>query len=284
MTSNNNNVLSRDLTLDLLRIAAIVAVVVLHVSNQHCREAFPGSQWTVRMVSDAIVRWCVPVFIMISGALFLHPLRQISLRHLYGKNLLRVVIAFFVWSYIYSFTRINAGPWHKSVSLLLSGPSHLWYLKMIAGLYIAVPLLRAITSNRTTSRYFLIVAATFTFIVPFIITICKQHCNSEVVSAVQQFFNALNIKIAAGYSCYFVLGHYLYSYRLGCLQRRIIYAFGVTALLVIIIGTIVYSHRVGKPINWFINYLTPTVLACQQQYLFGELQEKCSWATHWLVA
>ena len=128
-------------------------MVVLHVSNQHCREAFPGTNWFIRITSDALVRWCVPVFLMISGALFLDPARRVTLRHLYGKNLLRVVVAFFVWSYVYSFARINAGPWHKSLSLLLAGPSHLWFLKAIAGLYIAVPLLpfSALRSARVTS-------------------------------------------------------------------------------------------------------------------------------------
>lgn len=247
----------RDLALDMLRIAAIIAVVVLHVSNQHCREAFPGTNWLIRITSDALVRWCVPVFLMISGALFLDPTRRVTLRHLYGKNLLRVVVAFFVWSYFYSFARINAGPWHKSLTLLLAGPSHLWFLKAIAGLYIAVPLLRAITANRSATRYFLIVAAIATFFVPFVLTLCRQHCN---VAAVQRFIDALHLRITAGYAAYFVLGHYLYAYR-PVRWRLLIYALGVVAWLAIIGGTIAYSHRVGKPVNWFINYLTPTVLA-----------------------
>lgn len=249
----------RDLALDLLRIAAIIAVVVLHVSNQHCREAFPGVNWLIRITSDALVRWCVPVFLMISGALFLDPARRVTLRHLYGKNLLRVIVAFFVWSYVYSFTRINAGPWHMSLSLLLAGPSHLWFLKAIAGLYIAVPLLRAITANRATTRYFLIVAAVATFVVPFVFILCRQHCNTVAVTAVQRFIDALHLRVTAGYAAYFVLGHYLYAYR-PVPRRRLIYILGVVAWLVIIGGTIAYSKLVGKPVNWFVNYLTPTVL------------------------
>ena len=249
----------RDLALDLLRIAAIVAVVVLHVSNQHCREAFPGTNWLIRITSDALVRWCVPVFLMISGALFLDPARNATLRHLYGKNLLRVVVAFFVWSYIYSFARINAGPWQKSLSLLLAGPSHLWFLKVIAGLYIAVPLLRAITANRFATRYFLVVAAVATFVVPFVLTLCRQYCNAAAVNAVQRFIDALHLRMTAGYAAYFVLGHYLYAYR-PVARRWLIYALGVVAWLAIIGCTIACSHQQGKPVNWFINYLTPTVL------------------------
>lgn len=262
MKSNNNQVAKlsgqRDLSLDVLRIAAMVAVVVLHVSGQHCREAFPGAQWVIRITADALVRWCVPVFLMISGALFLHPARRVSLRHLYGKNLLRVIVAYFVWSYVYSFSRINAGPWHQSLNLLLAGPSHLWFLKTIAGLYIAVPVLRAITARRDTARYFLVVAAVATFAVPFALALCRQHCHPTVVGALQRFCNTVNLQVTAGYSGYFVLGHYLYAYRPR--RRWLIYALGLVALGAIVGGTIAYSHQVGKPVNWFINYLTPTVL------------------------
>lgn len=251
----------RDIALDILRVIATVAVVMLHVANQHYRESFPGTQWAIRMSYDAIVRWGVPVFLMISGALFLNPVREVSLRHLYGKNLLRIVVAFFVWSYIYSFNRINAGPWDKSLSLLLAGPSHLWYLKMLVGIYIAVPLLRAITANRSTARYFVVVAAIATFVVPFVLALCKQHCNTMAVSAVKRFYDALYINVTAGYSGYFVLGHYLYTYRPSLRGRRIIYALGIVALLVIVTATPLYSHRTGKSVNWFVNYLTPTVMA-----------------------
>lgn len=251
----------RDIALDILRVAATVAVVMLHVANQHFRESFPGYQWVVRMSYDAIVRWCVPVFLMISGALFLNPDRKISLKHLYGKNLLRIVVAFFVWSYIYSYSNINAGPWQKSFSLLMKGPSHLWFVKMLVGIYIAVPLLRAITVRRSIARYFIIVAAITTFVIPFVLDLCKQYYNLTTVSVVQRFYDSLYINITAGYSAYFVLGHYLYTYRPGLRLRCMFYLFGIVALIVILTATPLCSHHTGKPVNWFVNYLTPTVMA-----------------------
>ena len=249
----------RDTALDLLRIAAIAAVVMLHVANQHCREAFPGTDWVVRVTADALVRWCVPVFLMISGALFLNPARQVTLRHLYGRNLVRVAVAFFVWSYVYSFARINAAPWHEALRLLLAGPGHLWFLKVIAGLYIVVPVLRVIAASREAARYFIIVAvAVMTLLLG--LTLCRQHCNTTAVDAVRGFINAMHLRVATGYAAYFMLGHCLHS----CTEagrRRLIYACGAAAWIAMIAGTIAYSHRTGHPVNWFVNYLTPTVLA-----------------------
>lgn len=251
----------RDTALDVLRIAAAMAVVWLHASSQHFVESFPTALWTVRLAGNCLSRWCVPVFLMISGALFLDKGRKLSLGHLYGKNLLHIVVAFFIWSYVYSFQQINAGPWRKSLALLLQGPSHLWFLKMLAGIYIAVPVFRAVTATKQMERYFIVLAVATTFVVPFGFTLAKQHCDPAVLMPVKRFYDSLFIHTAAGYSGYFVLGHYLRAYPLPSRWRRWCYAAGLAATVIMIAGTIGYSHRSHKAVNWFINYLTPTVLA-----------------------
>lgn len=271
----------RALDLDLLRVAAAVAVVWLHVSAQHFIDGYPSAQWTLRLCYQSLVRWCVPVFLMISGALFLDAERKLSMRHLYGRNVLRIVVAFLVWSYVYSFQRINADHGTLALSLLLTGPSHFWYLKMLLGIYIAVPVFREIAKNRVTERYFIIVAIACAFVVPFAFTIAKQHCDVAAVNVVKKFYDSLYINVVAGYSGYFVLGHYLRAYRPGPCTRKIIYAGGAVALAVVVCGTIFYSHRTGKAVNWFINYLTPTTLAVSVAVYvwFGtlslRLSEKC---------
>ena len=58
--------------LDLLRIIAIFGVVVLHVAAQNWVKEFTNVfNWNVYNVYDSLVRWTVPVFVMISGTLFL---------------------------------------------------------------------------------------------------------------------------------------------------------------------------------------------------------------------
>lgn len=71
--------------IDWLRSIACFAVVVLHVSGG--QEWFSAKEvsfeWTIFNLYDSLVRWCVPIFIMISGALFLNPEKEIGIHKLY---------------------------------------------------------------------------------------------------------------------------------------------------------------------------------------------------------
>ena len=86
---------------DYLRIIAIFAVVVLHFAAQNWDNIDVSSfEWQVFNLYDAVAAWGVPVFVMISGALFLG--KELTLKKLYGKYILRIVTAFFFWSVLYA--------------------------------------------------------------------------------------------------------------------------------------------------------------------------------------
>ncbi len=58
--------------LDAARVISIFAVVFLHISASVVTEAdFGSSTWWHGNFYDSLVRWCVPVFVMVSGALLL---------------------------------------------------------------------------------------------------------------------------------------------------------------------------------------------------------------------
>lgn len=57
---------------DVLRVLATFAVIVLHLSAQHWADTDVFSNaWLAFNLYGGIVRWSVPIFVMISGALFL---------------------------------------------------------------------------------------------------------------------------------------------------------------------------------------------------------------------
>ena len=86
--------------LDYLRILATFGVVLLHVSAWNWTSAtIGGFEWKVLSFYNGLVRWCVPVFVMISGALFLG--RKVDLKKLYINHVLKMWVAFAVWSTIY---------------------------------------------------------------------------------------------------------------------------------------------------------------------------------------
>ena len=59
-------------------------------------------EWNAINVYSGLARFAVPIFVMISGALFLDPKKDIPIRKIYSKYILRIVIAFVFWSVVYA--------------------------------------------------------------------------------------------------------------------------------------------------------------------------------------
>ncbi len=147
--------------LDNARIVAILAVITLHVSGDFLLVGEVGeTSWWLANIIESATRWCVPVFVMISGALLLDPAKQESSSEFYKKRLRRVGLPLVFWSLFFlSWTAIRQ--WYAwgyvDFSLLLdsllagSPYYHLWYLYMVIFLYLFTPLLRLVVKQ--TSRH-----------------------------------------------------------------------------------------------------------------------------------
>ena len=73
--------------LDNARIVAIFAVVLLHAAAGIVNGTVIGSEyWWFGNICDSSVRWCVPVLVMISGALLLDPNKDEDTLTLYKKR------------------------------------------------------------------------------------------------------------------------------------------------------------------------------------------------------
>jgi surface polysaccharide O-acyltransferase-like enzyme len=117
------------------------------------REIFGTIHWHLSNAIDAATRWCVPVFVMLSGALLLNPQKHASPRAFWTKRNSRLLPAILVWPAIYFAWR--AFYWHEPISLpiiahdvVIGRPYiHLYFLFLIAGLYLVTPFLaRALRS------------------------------------------------------------------------------------------------------------------------------------------
>ena len=85
MTVNKKQVYS--LYLDILRIMSAFMVVMVHVSAQEWGNVPVNSiEWQTLNVYDCLVIPSVPLFFMISGALFLNENYEISLKKLFLKK------------------------------------------------------------------------------------------------------------------------------------------------------------------------------------------------------
>ena len=87
--------------IDLIRVIASLGVIVIHVAADVITEwgAVPQGWWWTTHLYDSLVRGCVPVFIMVSGALLLPS--QETLAEFFRKRFHRVMIPFLVWTVIY---------------------------------------------------------------------------------------------------------------------------------------------------------------------------------------
>jgi len=145
--------------LDAARIAAAFAVVLLHVSAEVVTGTVVGSHaWWTGNVFDASVRWCVPVFVMISGALLLDSRRTDGAGSFYRTRYKRLLVPLSFWTAVYLLWRFtlaqHAGAefrWAIAVKDAVRGVPyyHLWFLFMMVGLYLFAPAIRTFVRNST---------------------------------------------------------------------------------------------------------------------------------------
>jgi len=146
-----------------LRVVAALAVVVLHTSHFFVinRDNVAPDAWWVGNLIDSAVRWCVPVFVMVSGALLLDPSRHEDALAFARKRAGRVLTPLVFWTIFYLafriiFQNLQFGEIRR---LLAEGIPyyHLWYLFMIPGLYLVTPFLRTyIRHSEDRERWYLI--------------------------------------------------------------------------------------------------------------------------------
>ncbi len=253
----------RIITFDILRIVAAFAVVLLHVSAHNWHNSFPSAEWEIRNVYDSISRWCVPVFVMISGALFLNSHKPLKLSRLYRKNVLRIFIAFLFWSFVYAIYNCmvseQLGNYKALGARFISGPFHLWFLKMLIGLYIIIPVLRPVVIKRRNEIYFLCLSLVTVFIVPTLLKVIGWF-SADLAYVLTNGFKKLELNIAIGYSGYFVLGHYLYNYKINSLTRKTIYCLGFFSFICVVCFTHFTSHYIHSPYSYFYSNLNPFTL------------------------
>lgn len=131
----------RKIYFDFLRIFATFAVIILHVSAQNWHTTDINSfEWNIFNFYDSIVRWGVPIFVMISGALFLN--KNQSIKKIYTKNILRIIIAFIFWSLIYTVLFSKGLSIKTMIINFFEGYYHMWFLFMIVGLYMITPFIK----------------------------------------------------------------------------------------------------------------------------------------------
>lgn len=223
---------------DLLRILAAFSVVMLHTSAQFWYTLDINSlEWKIADSYDALSRFGVPVFVMLSGALLLSKQYAFNARRLYTHNILRLAAVYIFWSgayglmdcYLIGFGQLG---WKDIVKQMLYGRFHLWFLPMITGIYVLLPVLRVWVHNagKKNLQYFLVLF--------FVLQICGQTVRAFWMSDdLEYVLNITEVELVCGYVGYFVLGYYMAHVGISPKYHRFIYASVVPAgVLNVVLG------------------------------------------------
>lgn len=202
----------REPVFDVIRTIAILLVVTIHVSAPAIQRSVGSVNWWGAIVWAVLARPAVPLFFMCSGALMLS--RDIPLRRLFGHNLLRILIAMFVWALGYNlipvFKKLSiAGVWDAvKHTLVLDHEFHFYYLHILILVYVFVPVVRAFIrgASRRELEYLLIVW----FVVGILLPVLRSVWPFTLVYTLTGNWYVMNMTYSAiGYG---VLGYYLKRY------------------------------------------------------------------------
>ena len=220
---------------DILRAISIFAVIILHTASDYVDQygEISSSAWWSANIYNGLVRFCVPMFVLLSGALLLQPGKIVTAKEIFYKRLPRILIPLAFWSIVYVLfdNYIN----HKTVGeinvaqqlkVFYQGPVvfHLWYLYMLTGIYLMYPVINIFISVATEKqlRYFLIV-----------------WFGANAIIGIINILFALDIGIDlnffTGYIGYFILGYYLLNFNFTAIQLRNAYLLCLAGLVVSII-------------------------------------------------
>jgi surface polysaccharide O-acyltransferase-like enzyme len=189
---------ARNASYDFLRTTAAFAVVVVHVSTGviFFEPGLDQPHWWLGNFFDASVRWCVPIFIMLSGALQIPKSRRFSSGAFIKSRLTRILWPSIFWSAFY----IGFSIWmnhYQEIGFALAAMGgkpffHLWYFYLSIGLYLATPIIRIIYDRVSNTALASFVVASFVI--------------STIITAPQIGGGFISILSGFAFLSYYVLG------------------------------------------------------------------------------
>ncbi|MGO8807106.1 MAG: acyltransferase [Candidatus Bathyarchaeia archaeon] len=244
---------------DLVRIVAIVLVILLHASNDTLQvSSVSPAYWWTAVVYKSLALSCVPLFVMLSGALLLKgSKRNEPIRVFLKKRLGRIGLAFAFWSAVYlawsfyiSQIPVTLGNVGQGILYDLFGGAYyqFWFIYLIVGLYLITPILRVVVAYGSLRiiRYLILLWFVGVAIVPLIQLASGYTLNASVF-------------VIGGWVGYFVLGKYLKTVKL---QSAILYGLLIIGFVWTIFGIWLMNYPLNamQQNNFFFDYLTANVI------------------------
>lgn len=245
---------------DLVRVIAILMVVLIHSASPLFNTLPTDSNgFAVSVLLDGIAHAGVPLFVMVSGVFLLDEKRAMSVRRAIGHYALPLVGLYFFWSVLYAAANkvaipllfenaaICGGMVRDFGVAVLEGAYHMWYLPMMAGLYLITPLLRTFVrqDSRHLVRWFLLIVFVLRFVLPTGIRLTVELTGLDFSAA----YNSFELLAGWEYPAYYVAGWHVANTRPDVRSRRRVYIAGALALVAMLALTWWLSVCRGEPVK-----------------------------------
>ena len=269
---------NRVVYLDLLRIVAALGVLCNHIPlaavHLYDKTATDVDRWLVNG-NVHVMHFAVPVFVMITGALLLSPDKEINYKKILTKYVWRMVVILALVGTTFAWMEIYFQDKHFTMKQILqallntlSGHTwrHMWYLYMLIGLYLILPVLKPAINllDRWQLDCFIVIGLLFTCFIPGM----EKFANVSV---------GINFPVMSQYVFCLLLG-----YRLSTIeyQRWKVLMVLVLLFVIIYVGLGYVEYVMGhKSLIWFSSYNSPLMIfysACVF-LLFKTLPWKGKW-------
>jgi surface polysaccharide O-acyltransferase-like enzyme len=231
---------------ELLRCLACFFVVL-----EHCA----GLDFTSSILLNSVSRFCVPIFVIISGRFCL---TKVQLVPYYLKKCLHLMLIFLFWSSIYILCDIilenKVASFKKIVVSIVEGPTHFWYIYAAIALYLATPILYVFCNHATREQliYFLILTFFFGSIISFALRTAYFPLLGIIVEK-------MKIGYTVAFLFLFVFGYYREKFSVEKRRRILLYGAGLLGLFVTFLGTW-FLHERGRPSQELLSFFAPNVI------------------------
>ena len=190
-------------------------------------------EWWFVNLSCSLTRFCVPIFLMVSGALLLNKTNKAW--PFYKKRFTKVFIPFFLWSTVYTSLFLAYELYLGNISTLsdvfvfsinsyINGAAyHLWYFYLLFSLYIVLPFVGDWIKSYAWFKY--------AYVITWVIILCiAQFSNNHIVYGMRWLI---------GYFGYMVLGYFLFNLHL---QKSIAKKIGLVLFFIGLIFTMLAGY------------------------------------------
>lgn len=261
----------RNWELDKCRVFACLMVVLLHVTASGWFLDPDTSEWRIFNLVDTMVRGSVPLFFMISGALFLHK-ERLDLGRFIKKNVAHLIFLYIVWALLYSiFTCLLYVPfeWNSFLTYFCKGYYHLWFLPAMVLCYLVLPVVHRALKGYTIQPLYLIFL--FGLITLLVVNVNLIPSLPEAIQALLSKLSLSNLQ----YIGYMVWGYYLSQKTFGKRTRLVTIVIYLAVGLATAAANRWYSIGQGEAVTWLYGYFTlPSFIQATSIFCFFQTFKK----------